>query len=314
MRILGPNRGTIIRPSIGLNTSIFDVQAGEGNIAFISQSASLGRVLLDWAANAHIGFSTFVSLGAMIDIDFGDLIDFLGEDPQTRSIMIYMEAVGNARKFISAARSFARNKPIIVVKSGRFKESARASLSHTGAMAGYDAAYDVAFRRAGVVRVGEIMDLFNAAEVLRSKNLPRGPSLAIVTNAGGLGVMATDILIGLGGSLAQLTPETIEGLSAFLPAHWSKNNPVDLFGSADAERYTRAVNGCLADRNVQGVLVIYASSTAVQPAALASAVAEIAKQAYKPVIVAWMGPAEHRKGWRSLRKTISPCTKRRRRR
>ena len=292
MRILGPNRGSIIRPSIGLNTSIFDVQPDEGNIAFISQSASLGRVLLDWAANTHIGFSMFISLGSMVDIDFGDLIDFLGEDPQTRSIMIYMEAVGNARKFISAARSFARNKPIIVVKSGQFKESARASLSHTGSMAGYDAAYDVAFRRAGVVRVREIMDLFNAAEVLRSKNLPKGPSLAIVTNAGGLGVMATDILMGLGGNLAQLTPETIEELNTFLPAHWSKNNPVDLFGDADSERYTKTINTCLADRHVEGILVIYASSTAVQPTVLATAVAAIAKQADKPVIVTWMGSVQ----------------------
>ncbi len=307
MRILGPNRGTVIRPSIGLNASIFDVQVGEGNIAFISQSASLGRVLLDWAANAHIGFSTFVSLGSMIDIDYGDLIDFLGEDPQTRSIMIYMEAVGNARKFISAARSFARNKPIIVVKSGRFKESARASLSHTGAMAGYDAAYDVAFRRAGVVRVREIMDLFNAAEVLHSKNLPRGPSLAIVTNAGGPGVMATDILMGLGGNLAGLTPETVEKLSAFLPAHWSKNNPVDLFGSADAQRYTKAVNACLADRNVEGILIIYASSTAVEPAVLATAVAEIAKQAYKPVIVAWMGASSVQEGMEILKENHIPA-------
>jgi len=291
MRILGPNRGGIIRPSIGLNTSIFDVQPGEGNIAFISQSASLGRVVLDWAASSHVGFSMFISLGSMIDIDFGDLIDFLGEDPLTRSIMIYMEAIGNARKFMSAARSFARNKPIVVVKSGRFKESARASLSHTGSMSGYDKAYDVAFRRAGVVRVREIMDLFNAAEVLHSKNLPGGPALAIVTNAGGLGVIATDILIGLGGKLAQLSKESIDKLSAFLPAHWSKNNPVDLFGDADTERFTRTLNVCLGDKGVEGILMIYASSTATQPEELAAAVAEIAKQANKPVIVTWMGGA-----------------------
>ncbi len=306
MRILGPNRGSIIRPSIGLNTSIFDVQPDGGNIAFISQSASLGRVLLDWAANTHIGFSMFISLGSMVDIDFGDLIDFLGEDPQTRSIMIYMEAVGNARKFISAARSFARNKPIIVVKSGQFKESARASLSHTGSMAGYDAAYDVAFRRAGVVRVREIMDLFNAAEVLRSKNLPKGPSLAIVTNAGGLGVMATDILMGLGGHLAHLTPVTIEELNAFLPPHWSRNNPVDLFGDADSERYTKAINTCLADPHVEGILVIYASSTAARPTVLAEAIAEIAKTAYKPVIVTWMGTSSVQEGMEILKKNHIP--------
>jgi acetyltransferase len=307
MRILGPNRGAIIRPSRGLNTSIFDIQPDEGNIAFISQSASLGRVVLDWAVSARIGFSMFISLGSMVDIDFGDLIDFLGEDPQTRSIMIYMETVGNARKFMSAARSFARNKPIIVVKPGQSKESARASLSHTGSMAGYDAAYDVAFRRAGVVRVREIMDLFNAAEVLRSKNLPKGPALAIVTNAGGLGVMATDILIGLGGNLAQLTKESIDKLSAFLPAHWSKSNPVDLFGDASIERYTKAVDACLADAQVEGILVIYASSTAAEPTELAKAIAEIAVGAYKPVIAAWMGTRHVQEGREVLKESHIPA-------
>ncbi len=306
MRVLGPNRGSIIRPSIGLNTSIFDVQPGEGNIAFISQSASIARVVLDWAANAHVGFSMVISLGSMADIDFGDLIDFLGEDPLTRSIMIYMESVGNARKFISAARSFARSKPIIVVKSGQFKESARASRSHTGSVSGYDKAYEVAFRRAGVVRVREIMDLFNASEVLHSKNLPGGPSLAIVTNAGGLGVMATDILIDLGGKLARLSQESINALSAFLPSHWSKNNPVDLFGDADIERYTKAVNVCLADSNVDGILVIYASSTAAEPSGLAAAVAEIARQAAKPVIVTWMGGAAVQEGKKAFKEIRIP--------
>jgi acetyltransferase len=173
-------------------------------------------------------------------------------------------------------------------------------------MAGYDAAYDVAFRRAGVVRVREIMDLFNAAEVLRSKNLPKGPSLAIVTNAGGLGVMATDILMGLGGNLAHLTPETIEELNTVLPPHWSKNNPVDLFGDADSERYTKAINTCLADPHVEGVLVIYASSTAAQPTVLAEAVAEIAKQADKPVIVTWMGTSSVREGMEILKENHIP--------
>ncbi len=304
MPILGPNRGSIIRPSIGLNTSIFDVQPDEGNIAFISQSASVARVVLDWAANAHVGFSMVISLGSMADIDFGDLIDFLGEDPLTRSIMIYMESIGNARKFMSAARSFARSKPIVVVRSGQFKESARASHSHTGSLAGYDKAYEVAFRRAGVVRVREIMDLFNAAEVLHSKNLPGGPSLAIVTNAGGLGVMATDILIGFGGKLAPLSDKSIDDLDLFLPPHWSRNNPVDLFGDADIERYTKAVNVCLADRCVDGILIIYASSTAADPKDLAVAVAEIAKQATKPVIVTWMGGpsvGEGKKAFKDIR-------------
>ncbi|MGD0232520.1 MAG: bifunctional acetate--CoA ligase family protein/GNAT family N-acetyltransferase [Syntrophorhabdales bacterium] len=306
MRIVGPNRGSIIRPGIGLNTSAFDAQPDEGNIAFISQSESLARVVLDWAASAHVGFSMCVSLGSMVDVDFGDLIDFLGEDPKTRSIMIYMERVGNARKFMSAARSFARNKPIIVVKSGQFKESARASLSHTGSMAGYDAAYDVAFRRAGVVRVREIMDLFNAAEVLHSKNLPKGPALAIVTNAGGLGVMATDILIGLRGRLAQLGAQSVDEMDTFLPAHWSRSNPVDLFGDADIERYTRAVNVCLADPQVDGILVIYTSSQTAPPTELASAIMKIAEGAYKPVIVTWMGASSVQEGREALKENHIP--------
>ena len=225
MRILGPNSAGIIRPGIGLNTSRFELQPEQGHIALISQSASVGSVVLDWATTAHVGFSMFVSLGSMIDVDFGDLIDFLGEDPQTRSIMIYMETVGSGRKFVSAARGFARNKPIVVMKPGQSKESARASLSHTGSMAGDDAAYDVAFRRAGVVRVKEVSDLLNAAEVLHSTNLPGGPRLAIITNAGGPGVIATDVLIGLGGKLARLAKESVDRIEQFLARALEQEQP-----------------------------------------------------------------------------------------
>jgi acetyltransferase len=306
MRILGPSCAGIIRPSIGLNASRFELQPEQGNIALISQSASVGSVVLDWAATAHVGFSMFVSLGSMIDIDFGDLIDFLGEDPQTRSIMIYMETVGNGRKFMSAARGFARNKPIIVMKPGQSKESARASLSHTGSMAGYDAAYDVAFRRAGVVRVREISDLLNAAEVLHSTNLPGGQRLAIITNAGGPGVIATDVLIGLGGKLAKLAPESVDQLGGFLPAHWSRSNPVDLFGDADIERYTKAINVCLSDSDVDGILVIYVSKKAADPTELAQAITSVAKKAHKPLITTWMGVKHVQEGREILKENNIP--------
>ena len=289
MRILGPNSIGIIRPHIGLNASVLETRLEKGQVAFISQSASIGSVVIDRATAANVGFSTFVSLGSMIDIDFGELIDFLGEDPRTRSIMMYMENIGNARRFMSAARSFARNKPIIVVKPGQFKESAKASLSHTGSMAGYDAAYDVAFKRAGVVRVREISHLFNAAEVLQSKHLPSGPRLAIVTNAGGPGIVATDVLISLGGKLAKLSKESTGRLNAFLPQGGSRSNPVDLLRSADVDRYIRAIDICMKDPEVDGILIIYAPQNAAGPVELAEAVAAIAREAYKPVIATWMG-------------------------
>jgi acetyltransferase len=289
MRIIGPNCVGIIRPNIGLNASFLKARPEPGNIAFISQSGALGSAILDWAVNAHIGFSMFASLGSMIDVDFGDLIDFLGDDPDTRSIMIYMESIGNAKKFMSAARGFARNKPIIVVKPGRFAESAKAALSHTGSMASDDNVYDAAFKRAGVVRVKDVGDLFNSAEVLDSRHLPRGRRLAIVTNAGGPGVMATDELIELGGQLAKLSDESLRQLDSSLPPYWSKGNPIDVLGDADIGRYVNALNVCLNDPGVDGILVAYTPQGAANPAELARSIAEIAKSAWKPIIVTWMG-------------------------
>jgi acetyltransferase len=289
MRIVGPNCIGIIRPKINLNTSFIKVNPQPGNIAFISQSGALGSAILDWAVNAHIGFSMFASLGSMLDVDFGDLIDFLGDDYHTRSIMLYMEGVGNARKFMSAARGFARSKPIVVVKPGRFSESAQAALSHTGAMAGDDQVYDAAFKRVGVIRVKEFADLFNSAEVLDAKNLPKGRRLAIITNAGGFGVMATDALIDLGGELAKLSEKSIKELDSFLPAFWSKRNPVDVLGDADNNRFTKAMQVCINDPNVDGILVLYAPQAILKPEVLANSVVEIAKKAWKPFITAWIG-------------------------
>jgi len=289
MRIVGPNCVGVIRPNISLNASFLKARPEPGNIAFISQSGALGSAILDWAVNAHIGFSMFASLGSMIDVDFGDLIDFLGDDPDTRSIMIYMESVGNPKKFMSAARGFARAKPIVVVKPGRYAESAKAALSHTGAMAGDDEVYVAAFRRAGVVRVKEVGDLFNSAAVLDSKHLPRGRRLGIVTNAGGPGVMATDELIELGGQLAKLSDKSVKQLNSVLPQYWSRGNPIDVLGDADIGRYVSAINVCLDDPEVDGVLVAYTPQGAAKPEELARSVAEIARTAWKPIIVTWMG-------------------------
>ena len=292
MRIVGPNCLGIIRPSIGLNASFLKANPEPGKIAFISQSGALGTAILDWAINTRVGFSLFASLGSMIDVDFGDLIDFLGDDPETKSIMLYMEGMGSAKKFMSAARGFARNKPIIVLKPGRFAESARAALSHTGAMAGDDQVYDAAFKRSGVVRVRAIADLFNAAEVLHSKNLPRGLGIAIITNAGGAAVIATDSVIELGGRLAMLSEESIKALDAHLPQYWSKGNPVDVLGDADIDRYVKSMEICLSDPEVDGIVIIYTPQGNTKPGELAKAIAEIAKKSFKPIITVWMGGRE----------------------
>ena len=278
MRILGPNCLGFVRPTLGINATFLQGEPPPGNIAFISQSGALGSAIVDWTVSAGIGFSMFASLGSMIDVDFGDMIDFLGDDGATRSILIYMEGVGNARKFMSAARGFARRKPNIILKPGRFAESARAAHSHTGAMAGDDAVYEAAFRRAGVVRVGEIAELFDAAQVLDSKRLPAGPRLAIVTSAGGPGVMATDALIELGGELANLSEESMKQLNAFLPSYWSKANPVDILGGATVDRFTKALTICLGDPMVDGVLVIYVPMDSAPSTRVAQA-----------VITTWMG-------------------------
>jgi len=289
MRIIGPNCLGVIRPINSLNASFLRVRPEAGQIAFISQSGALGSAILDWATHAHIGFSLFASLGSMIDVDFGDLIDFLGDDPNTKSIMLYMEGVGNGKKFISASKGFARNKPIIVLKPGRFTESAKAALSHTGSMGGEDQAYDAAFKRVGVVRVREIADLFNVAGVLHAKYLPGGSEIAIVTNAGGAGVIATDTLMELDGRLAQLTDDSIRTLDAHLPAYWSKGNPVDVLGDADSGRYEKAVTTCLDDPGVHGVIAIYSPQGAAQPNELAKRFTEIADRSRKPFIAVWMG-------------------------
>ncbi len=288
-RLLGPNCVGFARPSVHLNATFLKDTPEPGSIAFISQSGALGSAILDWATVSHVGFSLFASMGSMLDLDFGDLIDFLGTDPATRSIIVYVEGIGNAKKFMSAARGFARSKPIIVLKAGKYNTGAKAVQSHTGALAGDFEVYDAAFKRVGVLRVDEIGDLFNCASVLDSKRLPSGPKLAIVTNAGGPGVVASDKVTDLGGELAKLSGSTMKILDEHLPPFWSHGNPVDVLGDADVGRYETAMSACLADPNVDGLLAICTPQGVTPAADLAAAVVSAAKASQKPVLTVWMG-------------------------
>ena len=292
LRIIGPNCLGVIRPSVKMNATFISKTPKPGNIAFISQSGALGSAILDYALHENIGFSNFVSIGSMMDVDFGDLIDYFGTDPKTRSILMYIEGLTDARKFMSAAKHFARTKPIILVKAGKFAESAKAAASHTGSLTGEDNIYDAAFKRAGVVRVDEIADLFNAAEVLGMQPLPNGPNLAIITNAGGPGVMATDALISRGGKVAKLSPKTMETLDAVLPHFWSHGNPVDILGDAHADRYKAAIETCLKDDGVDGILVIYTQQAVAEPVEIAKVVSEfIRSRPYqnKTILTSFLG-------------------------
>jgi acetyltransferase len=292
IRVVGPNCIGIINPKINLNATFLDNMPKPGNIAFLSQSGALGSAILDWAVRENIGFSSFVSVGSMIDVDFGDLIDYFGSDPKTKSILMYIEGITEARKFMSAARHFARTKPIIVVKSGKFTESAKAVASHTGSFSGEDDVYDAAFKRAGIVRVEEIADLFNAAEVLGTQPLPKGPRLAVITNAGGPGVMATDALIARGGKLAELSEKTMNMLNNVFPPFWSKGNPIDVLGDARVDRYKTALEACLNDDTIDGVLVIFTKQAGSEPVEIAKGIVELVRgKAYqnKTILASFMG-------------------------
>jgi acetyltransferase len=296
MRILGPNCLGVIVPGAKLNASLAAAMPRPGNIGFISQSGALCASVLDWAIDEGIGFSHFVSVGNMLDVSLGDLIDYFGAATETRSLILYVESIGEAREFLSAARAFARTKPIVAYKAGRFAESARAAASHTGAMAGVDAVYEAAFQRAGIERILEIDDMFDCAELLPSQVLPQSDRLAIVTNAGGPGVMTTDALIARGGRLAELAPETMTALASFLPNYWSHSNPVDIQGDATPERYSQTLEAVLHDPGVDAVLVILTPQAMTEPAAVAEAVATAASHFRKPVLAAWMGSHMVREG------------------
>ncbi len=292
IRVIGPNCIGMIRPRINLNASFLEKMPKPGNIAFLSQSGALGSAILDWAIHENIGLSNFVSVGSMVDVDFGDLIDYFGSDPKTKSIIMYIEGITDARKFMSAARHFSRTKPIIVVKAGKYPESAKAAASHTGSVAGEDDIYDAAFKRAGIVRVEGIEDLFHAAQVLGTQPLPKGSKLAIITNAGGAGVLATDSLIARGGKLAKLSSKTMEVLDKVLPPFWSKGNPIDVVGDAKADYYRAAVEACLDDETVDGILIIFTQQAGSEPAEIAQSIVDLVNsRSYKnkTILTSFMG-------------------------
>jgi len=289
IRIIGPNCMGVIRPSANLNATFTKRMPKPGYVAFLSQSGALGSGVLDWAISRNVGFSAFVSLGSMLDVNFGDLIDYFGEDSETRSIIIYMESIGNAKRFISAARGFARTKPIIALKPGKSEESAKAAKSHTGAMVADDLYYDAIFRRAGVVRVEEIGDLFNCASILDTSHLPKGPNLAIITNAGGPAVLATDALISRDGKLAQLNERAYSTLNEFLPSSWSKSNPIDILGDANQEAYAKTIDVVTKDPGVDGTVVIYTPQAVTDSFEVAKTVIKHAKKSNKPILTTLIG-------------------------
>ncbi len=289
MRIIGPNCLGVMAPFSGLNATFAQGMARTGKVAFVSQSGALCTAILDWSYRELVGFSAFVSVGSMLDVGWGDLIYYLGDDPRTESIVLYMESIGDARSFLSAAREVALTKPIIVIKAGRTEQAAKAAASHTGALAGSDEVLDAAFRRCGVLRVQSIADLFYMAEVLSKQPRPRGPRLAIVSNAGGPAVLATDALIAGGGSLTQLSAETITALDKILPPHWSRGNPVDILGDAGPDRYARALDLVTRDDNCDGLLVVMAPQGMTDPTGTAEQLKPFASSTGKPVLASWMG-------------------------
>jgi len=290
LRIIGPNCLGILVPGIGLNASFSHMSPKAGHLAFIAQSGAIVTSVVDWAASRGIGFSHLVSLGDKVDVDFGDMLDYLANDRETHAILLYIEAITDARKFMSAARAAARMKPVVVVKAGRHAESARAVASHTGALAGEDAVYDAAFRRAGLLRVFSLEELFDAVETLATAQTPKGDRLAVLTNGGGIGVLATDALIDQGGRLAQLSRDTIDRLNQVLPPTWSHGNPVDIIGDASGSRYADAFEILRQDRGVDGVLVLNCPTAVASGTDAAQAVIDAAAGKRSPTLLtSWVG-------------------------
>jgi acetyltransferase len=309
MRLIGPNCLGVMIPPARLNATFAKKMALEGSVAFISQSGALGAVILDWSLQEKVGFSVFLSSGSMLDVGWGDLIYYLDDDPFTRSILIYMESIGDARSFLSAAREVAIRKPIIVIKSGITEAAARAVASHTGTLAGDDAVLNAAFRRAGVLRVNTIADLFHMAEVLSKQPRPNGPRLAIVTNAGGPGVLATDMLVKQGGEIAPLSEESIRRLDQFLPGHWSRGNPVDLFGDATPDQYVKTIDILRADPGNDGLLVIVTPQVMTDATGIADGLHAFKKIVGKPMLANWMGVSEMAEGEAILHDSAIPTFK-----
>jgi acetyltransferase len=296
LRIIGPNCLGVLLPGKKINASFAADMPRAGNLAFVSQSGAICTAILDRAFQEQIGFSHFVSIGSMLDVDFGDMIDYLGNDPQAHSILLYIENLTNFRKFMSAARAVSRVKPIVVLKSGRSAAGAKAAASHTGAMAGEDAVYDAAFRRSGVVRVDTIQDLFDCAELMAKQPRPTGSRLAIITNGGGPGVMATDALAHYGLDPAPLADDLMDRLNAVLPAFWSRNNPIDILGDASPERFAKTIEICIDANQFDGLLLILAPQALTRPEDVAEKITEIMRQRTFPLFAAWLGGRAMAKG------------------
>lgn len=296
IRVVGPNCLGVMIPNKKFNATFAANMARPGSVGFISQSGALCTAILDWSLKENVGFSAFVSLGSMLDVSWGDLIYHLGDDPNTKSIVIYMESIGDARGFLSAAREVALTKPIIVIKTGRTEAAAKAAASHTGSLTGSDEVLQAAFQRVGVLRVEAISDLFDMAEVLAKQPRPKGPRLTIVTNAGGPGVLATDMAITSGAQLADLAPETMASLNQILPPTWSHNNPVDIIGDAGPELYAKAVDVVAKDPNTDGLLVILTPQAMTDPTATAEELTPFAHIDCKPMLASWMGVGQVEQG------------------
>jgi Acyl-CoA synthetase (NDP forming) len=306
IRVVGPNCLGVMSPVSGLNATFAAGIARPGSVGFVSQSGALLTAVLDWSVRENVGFSAVVSLGSMLDVGWGDVITYLGDDPNTKSIVVYMETIGDARAFLSAAREVALTKPIIVIKPGRTEQAAKAAASHTGSLTGSDEVLAAAFRRVGVLRVDEIADLFYAAEVLAKQPRPRGRRLSIVTNAGGPGVLATDALIGGGGELSDLSEATMAALDAFLPGPWSHANPIDILGDAGADRYAQALEIAATDEAADGLLVILTPQAMTDAIGTARELTRFARIEGKPVLASWMGGEDVEKGAAILREAGIP--------
>jgi acetyltransferase len=296
MRVIGPNCLGILVPGLNMNVSFANGMPKKGHVAFISQSGALCTSVLDWAYESNIGFSYFVSIGNSMDVNFGDLIDYFGQDPNTKSIVLYVESMVEARTFMSAARAFSREKPIIVYKSGRFPESAAAAASHTGAMASEDSIYDAVFRRAGLARVFDFGNIFEFTDLVGRRRMPKGNRLAIVTNAGGPGVMATDSLISMGGKLVELSETTMQKLNEYLPPFWSHGNPIDVLGDATPERFAGATEIVLEDEYVDAVLVLLTPQAMTDPTETARSISQLAAKTTKSIMAGWLGGASMHEG------------------
>jgi acetyltransferase len=296
IRLLGPNCLGVLRPELGLNASFADGGAIKGSIGLISQSGALCSAILDWARPNNVGFSSVVSLGTSVDIDFGEVLEYMVSDSRTESIFLYVEGIKDARRFVSALRAAARVKPVLLIKVGRHPAGSQAALLHSGAMVGEDAVFDAALRRAGVIRLYTLGQLFAAANALFSHFRPRGNRLAVITNGGGSGVMAADRAADLRIPLAQLSDGTVAKLNEILPANWSHCNPVDIIGDADPERYAKTLEIVLADENVEGVLTILTPQAMTRPTEVAQKIIDIERAADKPVFTCWMGEEQVREG------------------